>query len=148
MTKTNKIEEYALSVYAVIENEGRILLTEDAYRPGWKLPGGGVMASERILDALRREVREEVGLEIRPGRLLLMTNWLKKGTSLGRTRIYFLADGLPGEIDIRSGEVAKARWFSGPELLDLREEAFLHPRHYHEAVRHYLANALPAFREL
>jgi 8-oxo-dGTP pyrophosphatase MutT (NUDIX family) len=150
MKKPTRSEEYSLSVYAIIQKEGEVLLTQDAYKPGWKLPGGGVGAHELLLDALKREVREEVGLEIRPGRLLLMTNWLKKGTSLGRTRIYFLADHASGEVDLTRGEVAKARWFSKRELQGLKKNEFLHPRHYHEAVTLYLDDRATevTFREL
>ncbi len=150
MTKPTRSEDYSLSVYAVIQKRGRVLLTQDTYRPGWKLPGGGVEAHELILEALKREVREEVKLEIRPRRLLLAANWLKKGTSLGRLRIYFVADYARGAIDIARGEVAKARWFSKRELQGLRKDEFLHPRHYHEAVKRYLgAEATTAtFREI
>jgi len=140
MTKTTRSEAYSLSVYAIIEKGEHVLLTMDVYRPGWKLPGGGVEAHELMLEALRREVREEVGLEIRPGRLLLITNWLKTGTSLGRMRFYFVADHARGKIALTDGEVAKARWFSKRELQGLKENEFLHPRHYHEAVKRYLNN--------
>jgi ADP-ribose pyrophosphatase YjhB (NUDIX family) len=150
MTKTTRSEDYSLSVYAIIQKRGRILLTQDTYKPGWKLPGGGVEARELILEALKREVREEVGLKIRPGRPLLMANWLKKGTSMGRMRIYFVADHARGEIDLTSGEVAKARWFSKRELRELKEDEFLHPRHYHEAVKRYLGKGamVTTFQEI
>lgn len=150
MTKTTRSEDYSVSVYAIIQKRGRILLTQDTYKPGWKLPGGGVEANELILEALRREIREEVGLEIRPGRLLLMANWLKKGSSLARLRIYFVADHARGDIDLTSREVAKTRWFSRRELQALKKGEFLHPRHYHAAVKRYLGKRAPetTFREI
>ncbi len=47
----------------VVDDEGRILLVEQTYRSGWYLPGGGVRRKEGLDDALRRELREEVGVE-------------------------------------------------------------------------------------
>jgi 8-oxo-dGTP pyrophosphatase MutT (NUDIX family) len=47
----------------VVDGEGRVLLVEQTYRSGWYLPGGGVRKREGLDDALRRELREEVGIE-------------------------------------------------------------------------------------
>jgi ADP-ribose pyrophosphatase YjhB (NUDIX family) len=47
----------------VVDDEGRILLVEQTYRHGWYLPGGSVHRKEPLDDALRRELRQEVGVE-------------------------------------------------------------------------------------
>lgn len=47
----------------VVDDAGQILLVEHTYRHGWYLPGGGVRRKEPLDEALRRELREEVGVE-------------------------------------------------------------------------------------
>jgi len=54
----------AYGAHAMIEDgEGRVLLVRHTYMPGWFFPGGGVNRGEPALDAVKREMREEVGLQ-------------------------------------------------------------------------------------
>lgn len=55
------------AVAAIIVEDGRILLVKRGVEPSkgkWSIPGGSVEWGESLTDALRREVREETGLEI------------------------------------------------------------------------------------
>lgn len=55
--------------------DGRILLVNPTYKPGWDLPGGMAEANEAPDDAARREVKEELGLDLRQLRLLVI-DWV------------------------------------------------------------------------
>jgi len=57
------------------DEAGRVLLVDPKYKPDWDLPGGMAEANEPPLDAARREVLEELGIEYGGGRLLVM-DWV------------------------------------------------------------------------
>lgn len=59
-------DTYRFGVHAIIVNEqGQILMLKRTYgNKGWSLPGGGVDPGETIHQALTRECREELGLDI------------------------------------------------------------------------------------
>jgi ADP-ribose pyrophosphatase YjhB (NUDIX family) len=62
-------------VGAVLVHEGRVLLIrrgKEPLRGRWVVPGGTVEHGETLHDALVREVREETGLTVRPGEVVLV----------------------------------------------------------------------------
>jgi len=56
-------------VGALLVDEGRLLLVQQARGSEryWLLPGGGLTAGETLADCARRELREELHLDIAPG---------------------------------------------------------------------------------
>ncbi|MET9663253.1 NUDIX hydrolase [Streptomyces sp. NPDC006510] len=60
------------------DDRGRVLLVEPNYRDGWALPGGTIESDdgESPRQAARRETAEEIGLDLRPGRLLAV-DWAR-----------------------------------------------------------------------
>lgn len=58
-----------LAVSAAIVRDGKVLAVRRARKPAielYTLPGGAVETGETLHDAVRREIREETGLDIEP----------------------------------------------------------------------------------
>jgi ADP-ribose pyrophosphatase YjhB (NUDIX family) len=98
---------------AIFDDEGSVLLLEHVFRPdsGWGLPGGFLTSGEQPEAGVRREIREEVGIELEQVEILF-------ARSLGRLRqveIYFRAKaaGIPKP---RSFEIKRAEWFTRDAL--------------------------------
>jgi 8-oxo-dGTP diphosphatase len=61
---------HSVSVSGVItDDHGRALLIQRRDNHHWEPPGGVLELAESIGDGLRREVREETGLDVEPGTL-------------------------------------------------------------------------------
>ncbi|MBI2334683.1 NUDIX domain-containing protein [Candidatus Daviesbacteria bacterium] len=59
-----------VSVYGVLKENDSVLLVK-TYLPLWEFPGGSVDVGETLYEGLKREFKEEAGLEIEPQRFLL-----------------------------------------------------------------------------
>lgn len=62
-----------MGVGGVIFDGASVLLAKRGQEPAkgtWSLPGGAVELGEKVLDALKREIREEVEIEIEVGGLI------------------------------------------------------------------------------
>jgi 8-oxo-dGTP diphosphatase len=59
------------------DQQDRILLVDPKYKPDWDMPGGMAEANEPPVDALRRELKEELGLDIPASDMaLLCLDWV------------------------------------------------------------------------
>jgi len=66
-------ESPIVGVGGVIFDGASVLLAKRGQEPAkgtWSLPGGAVELGERVVDALKREIQEEVGIEIELGGLI------------------------------------------------------------------------------
>jgi len=68
-----------LGVYAICEKDGKLLVVDKRtgpYRGRMDLPGGGIESFETIEEALKREIREETGLNVIESARLGMSDFL------------------------------------------------------------------------
>jgi ADP-ribose pyrophosphatase YjhB (NUDIX family) len=63
------VRGFRVAVNAVIERDGRVLLTRRRDNGWWNLSGGGVEPGESVSEGLQREMLEEIGVEVEIVRL-------------------------------------------------------------------------------
>jgi ADP-ribose pyrophosphatase YjhB (NUDIX family) len=113
---------------ALVEDDaGRLLLGRRAIDPDrglWDIPGGYLEEHEHPLDGLRRELREETGLEIEPLRFVgAFMDWYGDGPEVNATLNLVWTARASGE-PRAADDVAELRWFAADELPPADEFAF------------------------
>ncbi|MFO1073712.1 MAG: NUDIX hydrolase [Geminicoccaceae bacterium] len=114
-----------VGVGAVVWRGERVLLIRRGQPPRlgqWSLPGGGQLLGETLAEAVRREVREETGLELAAVELLTTLDLIERDPD-GRVRFHyvlvdFTAEAPAGEPQA-GDDAAAVGWFALDELAGL-----------------------------
>lgn len=104
---------------AIRDADGRFLLGRRAEPPAlgqWSLPGGYVEGDEVLHEAVRREAREETGVEVAPGPVIAVRSMVRERDH--DTYIVFLADYLEGDPTPDDREFDRLEWFDAARLAD------------------------------
>lgn len=107
---------FTVTAGAIIFNDsGQVLLLKHRFRAGsgWGLPGGFLASGEQPLDALKRELREEIGMEIETAEIFASRSFKKPR----QVEVLFLCRA-NSDVKPRAMEVERAEWFSVESLPD------------------------------
>lgn len=105
---------FTVTTAAVITDEqDRVLLLQHRFRPGsgWGIPGGFLQPGEQPEAGLKRELREEVGLEVEQAEIAFVRTLERYQQVEVIFRCRVLGDAVP-----RALEVQHAAWFALQEL--------------------------------
>jgi 8-oxo-dGTP diphosphatase len=105
---------------AIVVELGRVLVTQrkaGTHLAGaWEFPGGKVEAGEDPREALRRELREELGVEVRVGEIVDVTFHRYDEADKAVLLLFFEAARDAESPAPRAIEVAALRWAAAGEL--------------------------------
>jgi 8-oxo-dGTP diphosphatase len=111
-------------VAVIVDDQDQVLLTKRNVPPfqgEWVMPGGKIDLGEPIVEALKREVYEEVGLEVEVGQLIDVFEHVTPGQdNYHFIIIYYLCTPVFCDISHNQHEVAEARWVPRDELMNYK----------------------------
>jgi 8-oxo-dGTP diphosphatase len=105
---------------AILVEDGRVLVTQrktGTHLAGaWEFPGGKVEPGEDPREALRRELREELGIDARVGEIVDVTFHRYEEADKAVLLLFFEAARAPGSPDPQAVDVAAFRWAGARDL--------------------------------
>ena len=116
----NQPARHSVSVSGVItDQQGRALLVQRRDNGRWEPPGGVLELGESIQNGLRREVREETGLDVEP----VMLTGVYKNMTRAIIALVFRCNIAGGHL-ATNDEAAAFHWASQAEVSELASEAY------------------------
>lgn len=116
-------------VGAVIQrDDGKILLaTSPKWHGKWIIAGGHVDVGETIAHALKREIKEELNIEVEPVRLLKLQDFIHDPSFHKRKHfifIDFLCRYVSGEPKVDGRELTEYQWIAPEEALKINIDGY------------------------
>jgi 8-oxo-dGTP diphosphatase len=105
---------------AVVDDGGRMLVIQRRDNQRWEPPGGVLELHETIEDGLRREVREETGLDVKPVAL----TGTYKNMARGVIALVFRCHVIGGQAKLTTDETLALRWMKPDEIRQHLDEAY------------------------
>jgi 8-oxo-dGTP diphosphatase len=103
-----------------VDEAGAVLMVRPTYKDHWEIPGGYVEPGESPRAACAREIREELGLSVQVGRLLVV-DWAPADDE--GDKLLFVFDGgvLPAglaadRVQLQATELAEYRYVTADSL--------------------------------
>ena len=103
----------------IIFHEGKVLLVYEKRRDFWDFPKGHMESGETELDTARREVREEVGLEVTIDESKRYTLSYIVRNEIDKTVVLYAARPVTDSLTLQESEIENARWCDPAEALEL-----------------------------
>ena len=124
--ETKQLQVHFVSAAGLVFKDGKVLLIR-SQRRGWEFPGGVVEQGETLLDCLRREIREESGIDAEPRCLAGIYQRLNLKPGFGplegmmippTVNLVFICDYAGGTPTL-SDEALEAGWFTPEEAKEM-----------------------------
>ena len=129
MTPFNPQQPFVL-IGALLEREGKFLMLKENHDPDkglWNIPSGKIDLGESPVNCVKREVKEEAGLEFEPLNIAVISSVVRRHTqSPNATHIFrvIFTGKFSGQIDFAGNEIdsagdreiAESRWLTLDEI--------------------------------
>jgi nucleoside triphosphatase len=112
----------------IVNNQGQILLVK-SYKWGdrYTVPGGHIELGERSQQAVKREIKEEVGLDVEPVKILMVQEAVFPRDYIKHEHYIFmdyLCRAVSSDVKVDNKEIQEYLWISPNGALQLDLESF------------------------
>lgn len=99
------------------------LRNTEPYKNFWSIPGGHIDSYETVEQAVIREIKEEVGMDIQPEFLFYFDEIIPEKNIHAVVQVFHATEN--GQVNVAEDEILEARWVSVKDALSM-ELAFFH----------------------
>lgn len=116
--------QHTIAVTAIVEYQGRFLFikrTSDLanFANKWVFPGGKVEPGEDIIEALFRELKEEIGVPLHDGVAFLSAyQFIRKEDDSSSQGLVFLVRAKSSKVKVDTNAIQDYQWILPEEVLD------------------------------